>query len=119
MPPGVPQNVAMFPVLLEAGQHPPDVLLPYLWQAQNILHAAGDHPCSCLLPQAPHPRCRSLSVLVAPALHRVAFSYPGRFSLSSLFCVDPFVFLCSLTAAPNLAPSAVVINMLFAFVSGH
>lgn len=29
------------------------------------------------------------------------------------------MFLSSLTAAPNLAPSAVVINMLFAFVSGH
>lgn len=33
--------------------------------------------------------------------------------------MDPFVFLSCLTAAPNLASSAVVINMLFAFVPGH
>lgn len=29
------------------------------------------------------------------------------------------MFLSSLTTAPNLASSAIVINMLFAFVSGH
>lgn len=29
------------------------------------------------------------------------------------------MFLSSLTVAPNLASSAVIINTLFAFVSGH
>lgn len=64
-------------------------------------------PCLQLLPAEPH---------------YFAFSIPADLYFEPYFlcfCMDPFVFLSSLTAGPNLASSAVVINMLFAFVSGH
>lgn len=60
--------------------------------------------------------------LLRPERHYFCFSIQADSHFEpdfACFCMDPLVFLSSLTAAPNLASSAVVINMLFAFVSGH
>lgn len=81
-----------------------------------ILLAGSHFPKHVILLADP---CLQLS---PPKLHYFAFSIQADLYFEPYFpcfCMDPFVFLSFLTAAPNLASSAVVINMLFAFVSGH